>query len=62
MRSRSWNTLGWVYMELSDFERGIEYNQQGLEIAHDVGDPEITINAQLNSLMLLSRLGERARD
>jgi class 3 adenylate cyclase/tetratricopeptide (TPR) repeat protein len=48
VRSRSWNTLGWAHLELCDFERGIEFNQKGLEIAHEVGDPEITINAQIN--------------
>jgi tetratricopeptide (TPR) repeat protein len=48
VRSRAWNTLGWVHGELGDFERGIRFNQEGLDLAADVGDPEITINAQLN--------------
>jgi class 3 adenylate cyclase/tetratricopeptide (TPR) repeat protein len=48
VRSRAWNTLGWAHLELHDFERGIEFNEKGLEIAAEVGDPEITINAQLN--------------
>jgi class 3 adenylate cyclase/tetratricopeptide (TPR) repeat protein len=61
VRSRSWNTLGWVYMELHDFEQGIECNQKGLDIAHDVGDPEITINAQLNLADAAFAIGERTR-
>jgi class 3 adenylate cyclase/tetratricopeptide (TPR) repeat protein len=61
VRSRSWNTLGWVHMELCDFERGIECNERGLDIAHDVGDPEITINAQLNLADAAFATGERER-
>jgi class 3 adenylate cyclase/tetratricopeptide (TPR) repeat protein len=61
VRSRSWNTLGWAYMELGDFERGIEFNLKGLEIAYDVGDPEITINAQLNLTDAAFATGERTR-
>ena len=61
VRSRCWNTLGWAYMELGDFERGIEYNQKGLEIAEEVGDPEITINAQLNLADAAFAIGERRR-
>jgi predicted Zn-dependent protease len=48
-------------MELGDLERGIEFNQKGLEIAHVVGDPEITINAQLNLADAAFAIGERAR-
>jgi class 3 adenylate cyclase/tetratricopeptide (TPR) repeat protein len=48
VRSRSWNTLGWVHLEICDFGPGIEFNRKGLAIADEVGDPEITINAQLN--------------
>ena len=39
----------------------IEYNRKGLEIAHDVGDPEITINAQLNLADCAFAIGERER-
>lgn len=48
VQSRAWNTLGWAHGELCNWERGIEFNQRGLELAHIVGDPEITINAQIN--------------
>ncbi|KKL20122.1 hypothetical protein LCGC14_2458610, partial [marine sediment metagenome] len=48
VQSRCWNTLGWVHGELCNWERGIEFNQRGLELAEIVGDPEITINAQIN--------------
>src|SRR5205085_11142254 len=40
--------LGWLHGELGDIERAIQFNQKGLDLAADVGDPEITINAQLN--------------
>jgi class 3 adenylate cyclase/tetratricopeptide (TPR) repeat protein len=61
VRSRSWNTLGWAHLELCDFERGIEFNKKGLELAHEVGDPEITINAQLNLADAAFAIGERER-
>jgi tetratricopeptide (TPR) repeat protein len=48
VRSRAWNTLGWVHGELYDFERAVEFNQKGLELAVEIGDPEITINAEVN--------------
>ena len=59
VRSRSWNTLGWVHGELCDYERGIEFNQRGLELANDVGDPEIIINAQINLADYAFATGER---
>jgi class 3 adenylate cyclase/tetratricopeptide (TPR) repeat protein len=61
VRSRAWNTLGWAYMELCDFERGIAFNRKGLEIAEEVGDPEITINAQLNLADAAFATGDRER-
>jgi len=61
VRSRSWNTLGWAHGEICDFERGIEFNRKGLEIAEQVGDPEITINAQLNLADYAFATGERER-
>lgn len=48
VQSRSWNTIGWVYGELCDWDRAVEFNQRALELAIGVGDPEITINAQIN--------------
>jgi class 3 adenylate cyclase/tetratricopeptide (TPR) repeat protein len=61
VQSRCWNTLGWVHGELCDWEKGIEFNQRGLELAHIVGDPEITINAQINLADYAFATGERER-
>lgn len=59
--SRAWNTLGWIHGELYDFARAIEFNAIGLELAFEVGDPEITINAQLNLADCAIATGERDR-
>jgi tetratricopeptide (TPR) repeat protein len=50
-----------VHGELCDFERGIELNQRGLDLAYEVGDPEITINAQINLADCAFAVGERER-
>lgn len=46
--SRIWNTLGWVYNELSDWDRANECDQIGLEIALNLRDSEIIFNAKIN--------------
>jgi class 3 adenylate cyclase/tetratricopeptide (TPR) repeat protein len=61
VRSRAWNTLGWVHGELHDFEKGIEFNQRGLELAFELGDQEITSNAQINVADFVLATGERER-
>ena len=61
VRSRAWNTLGWVHGELCDFERAGVFNRKGLELAHEVGDPEITINAELNLVDCALATGDRKR-
>jgi tetratricopeptide (TPR) repeat protein len=47
-RARVFNTLGWIYQELYDYETAKEYNGLGLELAHTMGDPETINNATLN--------------
>ena len=59
VQSRAWNTLGWVHGELCDWEKGIEFNQKGLDLALVLGDPEITINAQINLADYAFATGER---
>jgi class 3 adenylate cyclase/tetratricopeptide (TPR) repeat protein len=61
VRSRCWNTLGWVHGELCDFGPAVEFNQTGLDLADELGDPEITINAQLNLADYAFATGERER-
>ncbi len=48
IQSRCWNTLGWVYNELCDWERANEYNHKGLDFALTFGDSEIILNAKIN--------------
>jgi tetratricopeptide (TPR) repeat protein len=47
-KSRSLNTLGWLYSELYNIETAIPYNQDGLQSAWKIGDPEIIRNAAIN--------------
>jgi len=61
VQSRCWNTLGWVHGELCNWDRGIEFNQKGLDLALTLGDPEITINAQINLADYAFATGERER-
>ena len=58
-QSRAWNTLGWVHGELCDWERAIECNRRGLELARVLGDPEITVNAEINLADCAFAIGER---
>jgi tetratricopeptide (TPR) repeat protein len=50
-----------VHGELCDWEKGIEFNQKGLDLALTLGDPEITINAQINLADYAFATGERER-
>ena len=55
------NTLGWVYGELQDHQRALEWNTHGLTAAQEMNDPECESNARLNlgdSLLALGRLDE----
>jgi len=47
-RCRVLNTLGWVYMDLCNWDLAIQYNAQGAAESQAVGDPEIIRNAELN--------------
>jgi len=47
-KSRILNTLGWLYSELYNIETAIPYNQDGLQSAWKIGDPEIIRNAAIN--------------
>jgi tetratricopeptide (TPR) repeat protein len=57
------NSVGWVYNELHDYERALEWNRRGVDEAVAAGfpDPERESNARLNvgdSLLALGRLDE----
>jgi class 3 adenylate cyclase/tetratricopeptide (TPR) repeat protein len=47
-RCRVLNTLGWVYMDLCNWERAIQYNAEAAVESRVVGDLEIIRNAELN--------------
>ncbi len=62
-RTRALNTIGWIYGELQDHRRAIEWNTRGVEAAVEANfpDPEVESNARLNlgdNLMSLGRLDE----
>ena len=50
MYLRALNTVGFVYGDLHDYERALEWNHRGLEEALAAGlpDPEVECNAALN--------------
>ena len=48
MYQRDLNTLGWLWSEMGDLERAIEYNRRGAEGARKRGDPETVANAEIN--------------
>ncbi|HEX9641162.1 MAG TPA: tetratricopeptide repeat protein, partial [Candidatus Krumholzibacteria bacterium] len=63
IRIRTMNSIGWVYHELGDDERALEWNRRGVDEAVAAGfpDPECESNARLNvgdSLLALGRLDE----
>jgi class 3 adenylate cyclase/tetratricopeptide (TPR) repeat protein len=48
MRHRMLNCLGWVYMELGDLDRALDFNRRGAEGARKRGDPETIANPEIN--------------
>lgn len=62
-RARALNTFGWIYAELQDYERAIEFNRQSIEVGTEIPapDPEVESNARLNladNLIALGRYNE----
>ncbi len=62
---RALNTLGWLYGELQDHQRALEWNMRGLQAAQERGtpetNPETENNARLNlgdTLLALGRLDD----
>jgi class 3 adenylate cyclase/tetratricopeptide (TPR) repeat protein len=45
---RMLNSLGWLYMECGNLERGTELNREGAEGARKRGDPETIANPEIN--------------
>ncbi len=62
-RMRAPNTIGWIYNELQNHERALEWNMRGVRVAqaYSTPDPEIEGNARVNlgdTLLALDRLDE----
>jgi tetratricopeptide (TPR) repeat protein len=62
-RARALNTVGWIYTELQDHQRAVEWNTRGVEAAVEANfpDPEVESNARLNlgdNLLALGRPDE----
>ena len=58
---RTVNLIGWIYSELQDHERALEWNRRGVQVALDANEahPEVESNARLNvgdNLMALGQL------
>jgi tetratricopeptide (TPR) repeat protein len=47
-KSRLLNTLGWCLGEIGSHERARDYDQRAAEVAHELGDPEIVSNSEIN--------------
>ncbi len=60
-RCRILNTLGWVYMDLCNWDLAVQFNAQGSAESRALGVPEIIRNAELNlgdCYLALGRLDE----
>ena len=57
-KSRFLNTLGWCHGEIGSHARAREFNLQASAIAHEVGDPEIVANSEINLALDSLGLGE----
>jgi DNA-binding NtrC family response regulator/tetratricopeptide (TPR) repeat protein len=60
-KSRLLNTLGWVLAELGHPARARECNARASALAHEVGDPEIVANSEINLAGNALALGEVER-
>ena len=47
--ARSLNTAGWTYLQINAWDEGRRANEEGLEAAHRMEDPEIVRNAPSTS-------------
>jgi tetratricopeptide (TPR) repeat protein len=58
-QSRALNSLGWIHGELCDWQQANAFNRNGLELARSVGNPEITVNVQINLADCAAASGNR---
>jgi tetratricopeptide (TPR) repeat protein len=60
-KSRMLNTLGWCLAEIGSHERAREANLRASTLAHDIGDPEIIANSEINLALNALALGDPGR-
>jgi tetratricopeptide (TPR) repeat protein len=47
-RNRMLNCIGWVHAECGGLESAIEFNERGVSVSRERGDPEVIANCELN--------------
>jgi DNA-binding NtrC family response regulator/tetratricopeptide (TPR) repeat protein len=60
-KSRMLNTLGWCLAEIGSHERAREANLRASALAHEIGDPEIVANSEINLALNALALGDPGR-
>jgi DNA-binding NtrC family response regulator/tetratricopeptide (TPR) repeat protein len=60
-KSRLLNTLGWCLAEIGSHARARDYNVRAAALAHEVGDPEIVGNSEINLAANHLALGDAER-
>ncbi|HUE29238.1 MAG TPA: AAA family ATPase, partial [Verrucomicrobiae bacterium] len=57
-KTRILNTLGWCFAEVGSTGQAQAFNAEAATIAHEIGDPEIIANAEINLACNLLELGQ----
>ncbi len=52
------NTLGWLYQELGDFRRSVEYDREGVALGKSAKNPNVEISSLINLGLDRLNLGE----
>ena len=59
VQARHWNTLGWVFNDLCNWEKAREYNYKSLDLAQPTSDSELIFNAKINLADAVYGLGKK---
>ena len=57
-KSRFLNTLGWCHAEIGSWARAREFDRRASAVAHEIGDPEIVANSEINLAVDALGLGD----
>ena len=60
-KSRLLNTLGWCFTEIGSHARARDFNERAAVLAHELGDPEIVSNSEINLAVNALALGDVQR-